>query len=144
MATECDEITKLSAHEAISALHGEILGFYTNTRKKNYVDGIKGPDFVVVGLGKFSYITHLENKNPVESAIKKALGQFISLFKQGKDIGSKILYQQDFWSNVEKTSQIENLNKNSLIPQSPDNMLGIVDTYDVPDFEKSFIVESVL
>lgn len=62
------------------------------------------------GLGNFQNVTHVEIKNPVGSAIKIANGQKGNIVKQGKKIGTKIVYQQNFWSNTTKTSQLENFN----------------------------------
>jgi hypothetical protein len=83
---------------------------------------IKGPDFVVEGLGHFQNIRHVEVKNPVGSAIKIANGQKASISMQGKKIGAKLVYQQNYWSNTTKTSELENLNPTASLPQSPNNV----------------------
>jgi hypothetical protein len=80
----------------------------------------------------------------VGSAIKIANGQKESVAKQGKKIGAKIVYQENFWSNTTKTSELENLNPTASLPQSPNNILGIVDNFDVPSSEKAFMEASVL
>lgn len=96
------------------------------------------------GLGEFQNITHVEVKNPVGSAIKIGNGQNGSIAKQGKKIGAKIVYQQNYWSNTTKTSELENLNPTASLPQSPNNILGAVDNFDVPSSEKAFMEASVL
>jgi hypothetical protein len=94
----------------------------------------------VEGLGNFQSVTHVEIKNPVGSAIKIANGQKGSIAKQGK----KIVYQQNFWSNTTKTSELENINPTASLPQSANNILGVVDNFDVPSSEKAFMEASVL
>ena len=49
-----------------------------------------GIDFQVKGLGDFDHVTHVEQKNPVGSAIQKANNQNPSIPKQGKKIGKKV------------------------------------------------------
>ena len=119
-------------------------GYYTNARRENYGSDIKGIDFVVEGLGNFQNITHVEVKNPVGSAIKIALGQKSSITKQGKKIGQKIIYQKNYWSNSTKTSELENLNPTASLPESPNNVLGVVDNLDVPPSEKACMEGSIL
>ena len=64
---------------------------------------------------------------------------------QGKKIGAKIVYQQNYWSNTTKTSELENINPTASLPQSPNNVLGAaVDNFDVPSSEKAFMEGSVL
>ena len=95
-------------------------------------------------LGGFQNITHVEIKYPVESAIKMANGQKGSIARQGKKIGAKIIYQQNYWSNINKTSEIENLNPTASLPKSPNNILGVVDNFDVLLSEKAFMEASIL
>ena len=85
----------------------------------------------------------MEQKNPVGSAIKKANNQNPSISKQGKKIGAKLVYQKNFWSNKTETSQLENLNPNAPMPESRDNILGLVDSFDVPVSEKP-LMEGVI
>ena len=144
LARENGIASRNSAREAISILNGEMLGFYKNARREEYGLNIKGPDFRVEGLGEFKNITHVEVKNPVGSAIKIANGQRGSISKQGKKIGAKIVYQQNYWSNTTKTSELENINPTASLPQSPNNVLGAVDNFDVPSSEKAFMEGSVL
>lgn len=144
LATENNELTSTTAREAITILQGEMHGFYKNARREDYGLAVKGPDFIVEGLGNFQNVTHVEIKNPVGSAIKIANGQKGSIAKQGKKIGAKLVYQQNFWSNTTKTSEIENLNPTASLPQSPNNVLGVVDNFDVPSSEKAFMEASIL
>ena len=144
LATENGELTPGSAREAITILQGEMEGYYKNARREDYGTNVKGPDFLVEGLGKFENITHVEVKNPVGSAIKIANGQKGSISKQGKKIGAKIVYQQNYWSNRTETNELENLNPTASLPQSPNNVLAAVDNFDVPSSEKAFMQGSVL
>jgi hypothetical protein len=144
LATENGELTSTTAREAITILQGEMHGYYTNARREDYGRNVKGPDFIVEGLGNFQSVTHVEIKNPVGSAIKIANGQKGSIAKQGKKIGAKIVYQQNFWSNTTKTSELENINPTASLPQSTNNILGVVDNFDVPSSEKAFMEASVL
>ena len=100
---------------------------YRNAVREDYDLNVNGPDFILEGLGKFQNITHVEVKNPVGSAIKIANGQKGSIAKQGKKIGAKIVYQQNYWSNTTKTSELENLNPTASLPRSPNNILAAVD-----------------
>ena len=83
-------------------------------------------------------------KNPVGSAIKIAQGQNGNINQQGKKIGAKLVYQQNFWSDTNKTSALENLNPAASLPKSPENILGAVDNFDVPVHEKPSMEESIM
>ena len=144
LVTECGEIKESGVREAITILQGEMQGYYKNARREDYGLNAKGPDFLVEGLGEFESITHVEVKNPVGSAIKIANGQKGNIAKQGQKIGAKIVYQQNYWSNTTKTSELENINPTASLPQSPNNLLGAVDNFDVPSSEKAFMERSVL
>ena len=85
----------------------------------------------------------MEQKPPVGSAIKKNNNQSPSISKQGKKIGVKLLYQKNFWSDKTKTSQLENLNSNAPLPQSADNIFGLVDNFDLPVVEKLLMEKSI-
>ena len=137
LATENGQLTTTTAREAITILQGEMQGYYKNARRENYGIDVRGPDFIVEGRGKFKNITHVEVKNPVGSAIKTANGQRPTIVKQGKKIGAKIVYQQNHWSNTNETSKLKNLNPKASLPQSPNNILGAVDNFDVPSTEKA-------
>jgi hypothetical protein len=132
-----------TAREAITIFQEEMHGYYTNARREDYGQDIKGPDFIVEGLGNFQSVTHVEIKNPVGSAIKIANGQKGSIAKQGKKIRTEIVNQQNFWSNTAKTSEIENINTTASLTQLTNN-IGLVDNFDVPSSEKAFMEASVL
>jgi DNA invertase Pin-like site-specific DNA recombinase len=68
LATENGKLTSTTAREAITILQGEMHGYYTNARREDYGQNVKGPDFIVEGLGNFQNVTHVEVKNPVGSA----------------------------------------------------------------------------
>ncbi|MGK0366829.1 MAG: hypothetical protein ACI85O_003906, partial [Saprospiraceae bacterium] len=144
LATEDGELTNSTAREAITILQGEMEGYYKNARRESYGLGIKGPDFIAEGLGELQSITHVEIKNPVGSSIKITGNQTSSISKQGKTIGKKLVYQQNFWSNINETSKLKAVNHTASFPQSPNNLLGLVDSFDVPFIEKAFMEESVL
>ena len=50
LATEAKEVTEIAIREAITALQGEMLGFYKDTVRGNYGKGVLGPDFKVILL----------------------------------------------------------------------------------------------
>jgi len=136
LATECGEIKESGVREAITILQGEMQGYYKNARRVDYGPNVKGLDFAVDGLGEFENITHAEAKNAVGSAIEIADGFDANIWKQGKKIGKKSVWQKKFWSNTSRTSQVPNLNSDAYLPKSVNNTLTVVDCYDVPNFEK--------
>nr|YP_010472243.1 hypothetical protein NDC64_pgp100 [Navicula tsukamotoi]UVG41708.1 hypothetical protein [Navicula tsukamotoi] len=136
LATECGEINDKSVREAITILQGEMHGYYKNARRVNYGSNVKGLDFAVDGLGKFENVTHADAKNAVGSAIEIADGFDANIWKQGKRIGKKSVWQKKFWSNRTRTSQVSNLNTDAYLPKSVNSTLTVVDCYDVPNFEK--------
>jgi len=136
LVTECGEIKESGVREAITILSGEMNGYYKNARRVDYGPNVKGLDFAVDGLGEFENITHAEAKNAVGSAIEIADGFDANIWKQGKKIGKKSVWQKKFWSNTSRTSQVPNLNSDSYLPKSVNNTLTVVDCYDVPNFEK--------
>lgn len=144
LATENGELTIIGAREAITVLQGEMQGYYTDARRENYGLNVKGPDFLVKGLGDFQNVTHVEIKNPVGSAIKIANGQDPSISKQGKGIGQKIVFQQKLWSKPDLESIFPTVNLTASFPQAPNNMLGVVDNFDVPYSEKASMEKFVL
>ena len=144
LATENGDLNDRGAKEAITILQGEMLGFYKNSRREDYGSNITGPDFIVEGVGVFKDITHVEVKNPVGSMIKIVSKQSASISRQGKNIGAKLRYQQSFWSDKTKTSKLENVNSIALFPQSSNNVLGLVDNFDVPSNEKAFMEASII
>ena len=136
LATECGEIKESGVREAITILQGEMQGYYKNARRVNYGPNVKSLDFAVDGLGEFENITHAEAKNAVGSAIEIADGFDANIWKQGKKIGKKSVWQKKFWSNTSRTSQVPNLNSDAYLPKSVNSTLTVVDCYDVPNFEK--------
>ena len=136
LATENGNLTSTTAREAITILQGEMQGYYKNARRVDYRPNVKGLDFAVDGLGKFENITHAEAKNAVGSAIEIADGFDANIWKQGKKIGKKSVWQKRFWSNTSRTSEVPNLNSDAYLPESVNNTLTVVDCYDVPNFEK--------
>ena len=141
---ENDITTDVTVREAISALQGEMLGYYKDTVRGHYGLGIQGPDFKVVGLGEYSHITHIEVKGPVGSEIEKFFKGKSDLIKQGEKIGDKISKQQIKWSNSTFVENLNHVNRSETFPQSPANVLGVVDSFDVPESEKSIVQESIL
>ena len=119
LAVEGKTPTETSVREAISALQGEMLGYYKNTSRGNYGKGIAGPDFLVEGIGEYSHVTHLEVKNPVGSSIEKASTGYSDIVKQGERIGLKISKQQVKWSNPDFVKNIPHWNQSEAFPQSP-------------------------
>ena len=144
LATEVGKIDENSAREAISALNGEMLGYYSDTERVDYGKGIKGPDFKVVGQGKYAHVTHVEIKNPVGSEIEKQNTGTSDLLVQGGKIGRAISRQQNIWSNYTRIQQLPHVNLNTPFPKNPENLLGLVDAFDVPRSEKTIIENSVI
>ena len=128
----------------ITVLNGEMLGLYTNAERVDYGKGIYGPDFKVIGQGEYSHVTHVEIKNPVGSEIEKASRNgYTDIVKQGNNIGNKISKQQSKWSNTTFIGSLRNLDSNVLFPQSPANILGLVDEFDVQISEKMIMQNAV-
>ena len=75
-------------------------------------------------------------KNAVGSAIELADGFDANIWKQGKKIGKKSVWQKKFWSNTSRTSPVPNLNSDAYLPKSINSTLTVVDCYDVSNFEK--------
>jgi hypothetical protein len=144
LATENGMVNDNSAREAITVLNGEMLGLYTNAERVDYGKGIYGPDFKVIGQGEYSHVIHVEIKNPVGSDIEKASRNgYTDIVKQGNNIGDKISKQQLKWSNTTFIGSLRNLDPNVLFPQSPANILGLVDEFDVPISEKMIMQNAV-
>jgi hypothetical protein len=119
-------------------------GWFENARRGNYGSDIYGPDFIVEGRGKFQSITHVEVKNPVGSAIKKFNNQTTSISRQGRQVGKKILYQQNFWSDPMEVNKLKSFDPQATLAQSPENVLGLIDLYDVPMHEKKAMEDSII
>lgn len=121
-----------------------MLGYYDNAICVDYGKNVRGLSFKIRGLGTYKSNTYIEIKNPVSTAIKIANDQDPSISRQGKKIGAKLIYQKNFWSDESKTSKLVNLDANAPLPKSPDNVLGLVDSYDVPLLEKPIMEETIL
>jgi hypothetical protein len=67
-----------------------------------------------------------------------------NLVQQGEIIRSKILKQQVNWSNPDFLKNLPHWNQSESFPQSPANMLGLVNTFVVPMSEKSILENSVI
>jgi hypothetical protein len=143
LATEVGNMTKEGAKEAITVLEGEAKGWYEDVRREDF--GVQGIDFVAKGKGDFKGITHIEVKNPVGSAILKASkAPKIGVIYKGKRIGEKILFQKNYWSSDVPLTTIEGINPNAFFPESPNQILALVDLFDVPIFEKAQMQGSIL
>jgi len=143
LATECGNVTVGTIREAITVLEGEMPGYYKNVRRVDYGNNIKGPDYTVEGIREFDNITHAEIKGAVGSAIDMAQGKDGNIWKQGKEISKKALWQKKFWSNKTRTDQVPGTRPDAYLPQSSNNILTVADLYDVPNVEK-FTVNDVI
>lgn len=65
LATECGKFNTTSTREVITILEGEMRGYYTHPRRKDYGPNVTGLDFVVEGLGEFDHITQSAEYNNV-------------------------------------------------------------------------------
>ena len=76
--------------EGISALQDEMLGYYKDTVRGNF--GVSGPDFKVVGLGKFSHITLLISRSKIQlvQQSKKLVEMQVIFFSKMKILGEKL------------------------------------------------------
>lgn len=83
-------------------------------------------------------------KNPVGSAIEIASFGETNLVSQGEKIGSKISKQQIKWSDRNFVEKLPHYNQSESFPQDSENMLGVVDTFDVPMSEKSVIENFII
>ncbi len=85
LVMENGKLTSTTAREAITILQGEMQGYYTirmpDVWTMDLMLKVKGPDYVVDGLGEFENITHA-----VGSAIEIADGFDANIWKQGKKI----------------------------------------------------------
>ena len=144
LAMENGRVDENSAREAITVLHGEMLGFYKNSERVYYGNGVNGPDFKVIGQVEYSHVTHVEVKNPVGSDIEKASRNgYSDIVNQGNKIGDKLSKQQSKWSNATFRASLRNLDPHVAFPQSPANTLGLVDEFDVPISEKMIVQNAV-
>lgn len=130
--------------EAITVLNGEMYGFYHKSKRAYYGKNILELDYTVEGLGVYENITHADMKNAVGKTIKIANNQPPSIKKQGKGIARRIELQKKFWTNDTLINGLKNLDKNAPLPQSKDNILTLVDNFDVPDLKKAEMKSSII
>ncbi len=141
LATECDEEPDTTTtREAITVLEGEMRGYYKNARREDYGPNVKGPDFVVDGVGEFEHITHAEVKGPVSSSIRPKP----TLVKQATKHVDRVNYQRNFWSDETRVKEkIPHYNPDANFPQSPDNVLAVYDLWDVGTPEKPIMNNAI-
>ena len=145
---ELNQITPISAKEAISALNGEMLGYYTNARKIDYGEEVTGLDFMVDGIGKFQHITHLELKNPVGVNLSKKNADTLSgtIDRIVKQLLRKVKFQKIFWpkTNTDIINKLPKLDLLASRPETPSNILMLFDLFDVQNVtEKSLLQEGL-
>lgn len=141
LAGECGNVTRSTIREAISILEGELCGYYKNARRENYGPNVTGLDYVVEGLGEFAHITNVEIKGPVTSSIQPKP----NLTKQAKKFVKRMEYQKDFWSNKTKINEkIPHIRPDAYLPESPNNVLGLYDLWDVRTPEKSIVSSAIM
>nr|WAK84815.1 hypothetical protein [Amicula sp. isolate GU52X-4 cfCalB7] len=138
LATEQGDVFSNTAREAISLKQAEIEGHYKNPRRENYGQP-RGLDAVIESKN----YTHAEAKNPVGSEILANFYENQTITKQGRDIGRKFIYQQKYWSNPKKYSQLDGINMSAYFPAKPEHVLGVIDLLDVPAHEKAILEESI-
>lgn len=114
-----------------------MLGKYSNSHRLDYGKGVKGIDFKVEGQNEYADITHVETKNPVGKTIRVNENMSPDMRAAGRTLGKKSRWQKNFWSNPEKYSTLPNVNLESNFPESPQNILTVVDLYDVPSSDYS-------
>ena len=83
-----------------------MLGYYPETERVTYGEGIKGTNFKVRGLGDFDKITPVEQKNALGSEIKTPKIKILVFRNREKRLELKL----DTWSNKTRTNQLKNLN----------------------------------
>lgn len=140
LAGECGNFAPSTIREAITILEGEMRGYYKNARRGNYGPNVRGLDYVVEGLGEFGHITHVEIKGAVSSSIQPKP----TLIKQAKKYVNRVNYQKDFWSNKAKVNEkIPHIRPDAYLPESPNNVLGLYDLWDVGTPEKSTVNNAI-
>lgn len=140
LAGECGNFTPSTTREAITILEGEMRGYYKNARRGNYGPNVTGLDYVVEGLREFAHITHVEIKGAVSSSIKPKP----TLIKQAKKFVTRMEYQKNFWSNKAKVNEkIPHIRPDAYLPESPNNVLGLYDLWDVGTPEKSTVSSAI-
>ena len=140
LAHECGNLTPSTTREAITILEGEMRGYYKNARRENYGPNVTGIDCVVEGLGQFAHVTHVEVKGPVSSSIKPTP----TLIKQAKKFVKRMEYQKNFWSDKAKVNaKIPHIRSDACLPDSPNNVLGVYDLWDVGTLEKLTVSSAI-
>lgn len=140
LAAECGNSTPSTTREAITILEGEMRGYYKNARRGDYGPDVTGLDYVVEGLGEFAHITHVKIKGAVSSSIRPKP----TLIKQAKKFVNRIEYQKNFWSNKAKVNEIiPHIRPDAYLPESPNNVLGLYDLWDVGTSEKSTVSNTI-
>jgi hypothetical protein len=154
--TENDKDQRIyAAKETITAVQAEAEGIFKrgSGRRVNLgynKDGpIQGLDMAVEGTGRWSHITHVDFKNPVGEKIRakqddspKPIPESTAAIpkrkiKEIKENIKKMKGQIKFWTNETKYSTVPGIVKNPDLPKSPDNILMIIDLFDVPEPEKA-------
>jgi hypothetical protein len=145
LSKENGQLSKRSAREGLSVAHAEEgYNWFKNAFRENYGENINGIDYRATGIGEYEYITHVEIKNPVGVDIKKTDRQNPSIEYEGEKIGARSLKQNDYWSDGNIVSKLKNVNSTAVFPQSPNNILVVVDLFDVPKHEKALMKESIM
>jgi len=140
LAAECGNFTPSTIREAITIFEGEMRGYYKNARRGDYGPNVTGLDYIVEGLGEFAHITHVEIKGAVSSSIRPKP----TLIKQAKKFVNRIEYQKNFWSNKAKVNEIiPHIRPDAYLPESPNNVLGLYDLWDVGTAEKSTVSNAI-
>lgn len=104
-------------------------GHYKNARRGNYEPNVTGLDYEVEGLGEFDHIT---------GAVSSTIRPKPTLIKQAKKFVKRMEYQKNFWSNKAKVNEIiPHIRPDAYLPESPNNVLGLYDLWDVGTPEKS-------
>ena len=143
LAQECGECKPETVREAITILEGEMRGFYKNARRGDYGPNVKSLNFEIEGVGKYSHLSHAEVKGLTSSSIQKK----ISLNQQARNAVRRTDFQKRFWSNqteVSVSERIPNLKPDANLPESPNNVLGIYDLWDVGTPEKPIVSDAIM
>ncbi len=140
LAGECGNFTPSTTREAITILEGEMRGYFRNARRGDYGPNVAGLDYVVEGLGEFAHVTHVEIKGAVSSSIQPKP----TLVKQAKKYVNRVNYQKNFWSDkIAVKEKIPHINPDAYLPESPNNVLGLYDLWDVGTPEKSIVNNAI-
>ena len=84
------------------------------------------------------------NTEDVKGAVSSSIRPKPTLIKQSKKFVERIKYQKDFWSNKTKVNEIiPHIRLDAYLPESPNNVLGLYDLWDVGTPEKSTVSNSI-